>query len=465
MGLSSYADQITIEENYLADDVLHVWIKILPSPPQICKKCSCSNFKLKDYQSCTVRHNCSKNKKILLHVKRPRFVCKECHHTIIMNIPFVFDDFKDMSAQMILDILNELKYTNHSITEIAHDHGISEHCVLNIFDSRVSFSHGIPTSYMCIDEKCFGHGNTKFMLVIMDFQTNSLIDICSDRKKATLLEWLRFARDNYIIPPEDSSKDTSGAYNKGEQRTIALKGFCIDMNQYFYDAIHLIFPSVPIAIDSFHVIKNINHELNKIRINVMNRYFISKYQYDPENGELLDEETIDEKQPMEYRALKKYWKLFLITKPPYKLKPEDKKYNKILQRYADPSDILDYMLTIDKTLTKAWELKEKYIHFNQSATFDEADKWLDMIIKNYLNSGISSFEKLAKMLIHWKSGIINSFIRIDKRRLSNGGMEGMNSKIQTIITNARGIHKFERLRNRLLLRFGKEKNYRLNKIK
>lgn len=368
-----------------------------------------------------------------------------------MEVPFVFDDFKNMSALMIIDILNELKYTNHSIHEIAENHLISDRTVINIFDSRVSYTHGIPTSYMCIDEKCFEHGKTKFMLVIMDFKTN------------TLLEWLRYIRDNYIVPPADSSMDTSSAYNQGDKRKVILKAFCIDMNQTYYDSINSIFPYVPIAVDSFHVIKNINEALNRERIKVMNRYYNNTAIYN-DNGELLDEEASDEKQPFEYRLLKKYWKLFLITKDPYTATPDQKPYNKILGRYADAKDILDYCLKIDPILQRAWELKEQYCYFNRNATFENATEWLETIIANYLSSNISSFIKLAQMLVHWKQEIINSFVRVDGRRLSNGGMEGINSKIETVIINSRGVHNFDRMRNRLLLRFGNQKGYYINRI-
>lgn len=359
--------------------------------------------------------------------------------------------------------MNNLKYKDYSITEIATNHSISDTTVLRIFDSRVSFKHGIPTECMCIDEKCFQHGNTKFMLVILDFKTKTLIDILPDRKKLTLMEWLRFIRDNYIIPPEDKALDTSSANNRGNERCIPLKCFCIDMNQYYYDAISAIFPYVPIAIDSFHVIQNINRELNQLRIKIMKSYHDSNLCYNKITGEILDEETSDARQCTEYRALKKYWKLFLITKPAYQCSPEEKHYNHILGKYADPHDILDYCLNINPTLKRAWELKEQYCYFNSHATYENAEENLDTIIKNFLTSEITSFIKLAEMLIHWKTGIINSFLRFDDRRISNGVMEGMNSKIQKLITNAHGYQQFDRLRNRLLLRFGNKHSFKINK--
>lgn len=46
--------------------------------------------------------------------------------------------------------------------------------------------------------------------------------------------------------------------------------------------------------------------------------------------------------------------------------------------------------------------------------------------------------------------IKNSYIRVGKRRLSNGPIENMNSQIKTIIKTSNGYKDFRRLRNRIL---------------
>ena len=315
---------------------------------------------------------------------------------------------------------------------------------------------------MCIDEKCYIHGNTKYCMPILDFETNLLIDICKDRHKRTLLEWLRFVRDNYVIPPNNKALDTSSGLSINKNRTVRLECICIDMSQNFYDAIKQVFPYLPVAVDSFHVVKNVIDCMNTIRIKVMKKYYVDDLRYDSLTGELLDDEIVEARQPVEYRAIKKYWKLLALNKDITRLLPEQKKYNIVISAYADQADVLDFVLSIDDNLRLAWQLKERYCFFNRTATFENAGKWLDEIIFDFAASKLKPFVDMARTLEHWKPEIINSFLRVNGRRISNGPMEGMNSKIEKLIVNSNGIPQLETLRNRALLKYGKNSSYRLN---
>ena len=82
----------------------------------------------------------------------------------------------------------------------------------------------------------------------------------------------------------------------------------------------------------------------------------------------------------------------------------------------------------------------------------------------------------GKLLNHWKTEIKNSFITVDtlikdkkdnlilvKKRLSNGPMEGCNSRIKCIIKNANGYKNFDRFRKRIFFSINKNtpiKNYK-----
>ena len=63
---------------------------------------------------------------------------------------------------------------------------------------------------------------------------------------------------------------------------------------------------------------------------------------------------------------------------------------------------------------------------------------------------------IGKTLVKWKSEIKASFIKIDRRRLSNGPIESTNNKIKTIIKTSNGIRKFTRFRNRFLYSINKD---------
>ena len=56
----------------------------------------------------------------------------------------------------------------------------------------------------------------------------------------------------------------------------------------------------------------------------------------------------------------------------------------------------------------------------------------------------------SKTLKNWKKEILNSFIWVNGRRLSNGPIEGKNAYIKKIISNANGLNNFERARNKFM---------------
>lgn len=460
LGLEQYEEVIEINSIIFGATQIDAWISIHNKNKVQCPYCGAkSRMNLKDHPKVDIHHVNDKYRPIYLHVSNNRLICPNCTRSFTPCVPFVFDDFPRISAPTVLSVLNELKFTDHPFAEIARNHWISDKTVSRIFKARVSFRRGVPTPYMCIDEKCYIHGNTKYCLPILDFETNQLIDICKDRHKRTLLEWLRFIRDYHIIPPEDKALDTSSGISEGKVRNVKLECICIDMSQNFYDAIKLVFPYVPVAVDSFHVVKNIIECMNVIRIKVMKKYYKENLKFDALTGELLDEEEIEARQPVEYRAIKKYWKLLSLNKDLTRLPPEQKKYNVVISAYADQADVLDFILSIDPNLCLAWQLKERYCYFNRNATLENADVWLDEIISEFATSRLKPFVDMSKTLSHWRQEIINSFIRINGRRISNGPMEGMNSKLEKLIVNGNGIPKVDTLRNRALLRYGKNKTF------
>lgn len=117
------------------------------------------------------------------------------------------------------------------------------------------------------------------------------------------------------------------------------------------------------------------------------------------------------------------------------------RYNKKLKRYIDYHQLLEIILGIDDELTEAYNLKEQYIAFNHYAT-----------------SGITGFISLSGTLINWFDEICASFDLVDGRRISNGPVEGINSKIDKILSNACGYQNFARMRNRLMYFLNKSSN-------
>ena len=87
--------------------------------------------------------------------------------------------------------------------------------------------------------------------VFLDAKTHDFIDIVGGRTKYILNSYfLRFKRKT-----------------KNKVKTI-----CIDIYPPYIDIIKKHFPNARIIIDRFHIIQNINRELNKERVRLMNIY-------------------------------------------------------------------------------------------------------------------------------------------------------------------------------------------------
>ncbi|MBQ3001113.1 MAG: transposase [Bacilli bacterium] len=67
----------------------------------------------------------------------------------------------------------------------------------------------------------------------------------------------------------------------------------------------------------------------------------------------------------------------------------------------------------------------------------------------FRNSHLEEFRTFGKLLNRWKINIKNSFIRVNGKRLSNGLMEGINSRIKTMMKSANGFRNFNGFRNRV----------------
>ena len=121
----------------------------------------------------------------------------------------------------------------------------------------------------------------------------------------------------------------------------------------------------------------------------------------------------------------------------------------------DKHDIRKYLLSIDPDLQYAYNLKEKYREFNLTARYENCDEELNNLINEFRNSHLEEFREFGRLLKRWKKYIKNSFIRVQGKRLSNGPMEGINSRIKTMLKSANGIKKFFRLRNRIIYSINK----------
>lgn len=116
--------------------------------------------------------------------------------------------------------------------------------------------------------------------------------------------------------------------------------------------------------------------------------------------------------------------------------------------------VLECILSIDSSLRIAYNLKDDYRMFNE-VTENEF---------NYKNSLqiFKTLKEVGKTLKNWKLEIMNSFRWFKGRRISNGCIEGKNSYIKKILSNANGMRNFKRVKNRIMYNQNKYDTYTIS---
>lgn len=358
--------------------------------------------------------------KIITHLKR--YKCLDCTSYFSDSNPIAYENWS-FTKVAIISILNKLKPYNATYASIARMFGVSTTRIIDVFDAFVRIKrHNLP-KILLIDEFHFSrHTKYKYPAILMNFENNLIIDIIESRT-------------------HDIMSDYFFKINLEERKKVEY--ICTDMSFIFKPLLKTYFPNSTLLVDHFHVTKFVNDQLNNTRKRVMRKYASNK-------------------KSLEYRLLKHRYKLLLKSRNDIDL--EIFKYDNILEHYATENIILEQLLNCDEELRQAYNAKEEYLIFDQ-VTQKEINNCnnkrmeLTSLIKRFRHTQVEESIKVAETLNNWKEEILNSFIWINNRRISNGPVEGKNNYIKKILSNANGMVNFKRARNRILYSQNKYETY------
>jgi transposase len=183
---------------------------------------------------------------------------------------------------------------------------------------------------------------------------------------------------------------------------------CIDMSPAFICGVAKHFPNAGITFDRFHVMKEVNKAMDELR-------------------------KLEQKECKELKGHK-----YTLLKNPENL--TEKKQNELAE-----------LLKLYPKIGEGYRLKELFKEFWEFEQTDKAEQFLEGWCRQATKSGIFSFQKAANTIrAHW-SGIIN-FI---KSQITNGILEGINSKIQLAKKRARGYRNLNNFINMVYFLCGK----------
>lgn len=363
-------------------------------------------------------------KPTIIKCKVKRFVCQDCSSYPVDMNPISYKN-TNMTRTALMTILNELKPYTATYSHIAKSFGVSTSHIINLFDRYVRIKRKRLPRVLLIDEFYFSRKvKFKYPTILMNFENNVIIDVIKSRKQEITVDYF------FSIPKKEKE---------------AVEFICTDMSYTFKPLLNLYFPHSTLLIDHFHVIKYINDQLNNTRIRVMR-----KYSHD--------------KTSLNYRILKNKYRLLL--KNVEDLDDEIYKKDNILGFTTTQAGIVHQMTLLDNEINRAYKLKELYRAFD-SITKEEIndydmEKELDSIIKQFEISQIEEMIEVSETLKNWKQEILNSFVWIKDRRISNGPIEGKNYYIKKILYNGNGMQNFERARNRILYSQNRYESYDLD---
>ena len=413
--------------------------------PHFCPVCS-YRMHSKGITKRTINHPIMQDGlQLVLLVNQRRWQCTNpaCNNIITDEFSFVERYKRNTKLSNIL-IVDAFRNPNLTAAHIARKFNVSDTYALTTFSKYVYMRRRQLTEAICIDEvhvevskKC------NYALVIQDFITGEPIDMIVNRRQEITEPYFT------SIPAAERAR---------------VRYLVSDMYRPYINYVQKYFPNAVSVVDSFHVVKHINHQI-RLYMSALARKIKSRDEERHRERELAAHRPLKFKPSTEYYLVKHYQ--WIILKNQSELKYSKEPW--FVQRLGYYVDVhkLEYLLfQIDPTLKEFRKLKKKYIHFNNKYgdNSKKARPALRALIHEYRYCGYKLFRDIADTLDSHFESIVNSFIVIERMcadgahlsRLSNGPMESLNRITKDMRRNGRGFRNFEHLRNRFL--FAERKN-------
>ncbi len=338
----------------------------------------------------------------ILRLRKQRYYCKECNHTFIAKTSIVDKNCcisKDVKNKIMIDLKKKI-----SEKDIAQMNGVSSNTVTRAVDLNfTSFSpkkNYLPKKLLFDEFKSTRDAKGSMSFIFICAETHQIIDIVENRQLPYLIRYF-------------------SSFTKKARENV--EKICIDMYSPYISLIKKCFPNAKIVIDRFHIVQMITRSFTKTRIEEMKKLNTSS---------------------MEYKRLKRYWKLFL--KPQDKLNYANFRHYTHFRTWQSEKTLCDNALKISDKLYETYKAMQILLfdinNKNKEKLILHANQMLDTNISEHLKITIKSILKY--------SDYINNAL---DDNISNGAIEGINNYIKTFKRIAFGYKSFFHFRNRILI--------------
>lgn len=383
----------TIDENN--DYTYQATVKVSPSE---CPECGSAHIVKHKKHDRMVRDLNEYEHRVGIVIHGHRYQCKDCGNTFGEELNCV-DKSGRLTKRLITKI--RLECFDKTFKDIADEYGISQPSVKRIFEDYVDELSESFTPYspqvLGIDEV---HLHSQYCGVFVDVLGQKVIEMTENRNKVTVKKFLESLPDNHKI-----------------------QCVTMDMWQPYKDAVLDVLGNVPIVIDKFHIIKELNRALEEIR------------------------RTLRKDMEKESRISLKNMRFLFLTGGENLTPRQSKQLDMLLEAYPQ--------------FKTPYYLKEAFRNIYQFAeSREDAEKLYADWVQANADEDCHAYDGFISTVGNWHTEIFNYF----DNRYTNAQTESLNNVIREVDRAGRG-YTFPVLRAKILYRHitAKKNKFTFNK--
>lgn len=212
-------------------------------PHTACPDCGSKRFRIKATRERTFKHGLWDQRIVLLIVRIPKLVCKQCGRYFALQVPGILP--KKRSTEQFRQEVFHLHLGGLTQTRLSQSHAISGSTVERWYHDFVAYrvkeleGRSCPT-VMGIDEHFFSRKNG-YATTLVDLKNHKVFDVVLGRSEESLKGYLQRL--------------------KGRERVQVV---VMDLSETYRSIIHKYFPNAKIVADRFHVVRLLNHHFLKV---------------------------------------------------------------------------------------------------------------------------------------------------------------------------------------------------------
>lgn len=366
----------------------------------ICSRCGLKSDKLHQNHRQIIKDLDWGGQALFLEVNRRQFKCEKCNKPFSEELKFVKERrgyTKRLAEQIIKEVLAD------DIRSVAKRGRVTEKEIERMLkDASADLSNIKPIGLkrLGIDEIALIKGQGKYCAVLIDIDRSKLLAIVEGRTKEEIkkvfVEW-------------------------GPEVLKGIEEVSIDLWKGYKSLATEMIPNAQVVADRFHVMTQINQELDGER----------KKEKRKIEAEVKQAKTPEEK-------LEKETILAGITDSKYAILKNKEDLN------DEQKEKLSQVQNVSSQLKIMHQLKEEFREI-----FEKTENWGDGLLElgKWLSKAQKYFVKSQSTIYRWFDEILAYF----NNRTSSGVVEGINNKLKLIKRSGYGFTNFNNFRNRCLL--------------